>query len=108
MHQVIPLLVIAILALITPKTQAQCSTWNYNNAQGTGPLFWGRLCPEYALCDKGRSQSPIDIVATQEEIGTSHIVPKYHPATNVTLLNEFYAFEVFLIVISNLVVVLIS
>ncbi len=30
-----------------------------------GPEQWGRMRPEYALCDRGRRQSPIDIVTTQ-------------------------------------------
>ncbi len=33
--------------------------WSYKG--NTGPTFWGKLSPSYALCTQGREQSPIDI-----------------------------------------------
>src|SRR5688500_10597731 len=35
--------------------------WTYHGA--TGPAHWGSLAPEYALCDTGKQQSPIDIAS---------------------------------------------
>lgn len=32
-----------------------------------GPERWGQMKPAYALCDRGRRQSPIDIVATRRQ-----------------------------------------
>ena len=29
---------------------------------GPGPSFWGLINPQWMLCNKGRRQSPIDIV----------------------------------------------
>lgn len=33
--------------------------WSY--AGSTGPAYWGMLSPEYAPCDEGITQSPVDI-----------------------------------------------
>ncbi len=33
--------------------------WSYEG--DTGPLQWGKLSPEYATCEAGRNQAPIDI-----------------------------------------------
>jgi len=35
------------------------STWSYTGA--TGPSHWGELSPEYATCEQGKNQSPINI-----------------------------------------------
>jgi carbonic anhydrase len=37
--------------------------WAYSGARG--PAHWGALDPEYALCNSGKAQSPIDIRAAQ-------------------------------------------
>ena len=34
--------------------------WSYEGA--TGPLNWGKLAPENAMCEMGRNQAPINIV----------------------------------------------
>lgn len=33
--------------------------WSYHGK--TGPVFWGKLSPDYSACSKGQQQSPIDI-----------------------------------------------
>lgn len=38
---------------------AEKSAWNYEGE--TGPEFWGSLSKDYALCQEGTQQSPIDI-----------------------------------------------
>jgi carbonic anhydrase len=38
--------------------------WDYSGA--TGAQHWSALDPDYALCNRGRHQSPIDIGATQQ------------------------------------------
>jgi len=42
-----------------PKETTDKPKWSYSGE--TGPEAWGSLSPEYALCDSGRAQSPIDI-----------------------------------------------
>ncbi|KAJ7515757.1 hypothetical protein O6H91_22G026500 [Diphasiastrum complanatum] len=38
------------------------SPWNYGCIDGlNGPSHWGELSPEWAICDQGKSQSPIVI-----------------------------------------------
>lgn len=39
--------------------------WQYSGEYG--PAEWGRMLPAYALCDRGRRQSPIDITATRRQ-----------------------------------------
>ena len=36
--------------------------WDYQGARG--PHFWGKLDPDFSLCEKGHNQSPIDIAKT--------------------------------------------
>ncbi len=43
--------------------------WDYGDA--AGPTKWGTLSPDFALCDEGRQQSPIDLsvaVANDKEV----------------------------------------
>lgn len=39
--------------------------WEYSGEQG--PASWGKLRPDYAICDLGRRQSPIDIAETHKQ-----------------------------------------
>src|SRR5690349_22838177 len=36
------------------------NTWSYEGNQG--PLRWGKLGPEFSLCEKGMAQSPVDLL----------------------------------------------
>ena len=39
-------------------------SWGYDGEQG--PSYWGNLGPEFSLCQKGMSQSPIDLLQTHK------------------------------------------
>uniref|UniRef100_A0A7N1A404 Carbonic anhydrase n=1 Tax=Kalanchoe fedtschenkoi TaxID=63787 RepID=A0A7N1A404_KALFE len=55
----------------------------------SGPQKWGSLNPQYALCAKGKTQSPINIV-TDDVVKNSKLKPlvrNYH-STNATLINN--------------------
>lgn len=57
-------LVIAALAMVV---RAQEAHWGYEGE--TGPEYWGALSEEFALCESGRAQSPIDLAgATAVEL----------------------------------------
>ncbi|MDX1915721.1 MAG: carbonic anhydrase family protein [Methylophilus sp.] len=45
-----------------PKGSGHTEHWSYEGKQG--PENWGKLSPEYAACDTGSNQSPIDIKST--------------------------------------------
>ncbi|MGB7816748.1 MAG: carbonic anhydrase family protein [Methylotenera sp.] len=45
-----------------PKTSASKAHWTYEGKEG--PENWGKLNPEFATCDIGRNQSPINIENT--------------------------------------------
>jgi carbonic anhydrase len=48
------------LLLIGSAAQAQWKTpWSYDGDKG--PAHWGSLDPDYAVCETGKAQSPIDI-----------------------------------------------
>ena len=76
-------LAIVALAMVV---QAQEAHWGYEGE--TGPEFWGELSEEFALCELGVAQSPIDLVgATAVELvgiefnygeSTGHIVNNGH------------------------------
>ena len=53
-------------AILTPAvSSAQWRThWTYDGA--TGAPHWSRLDPDYALCNAGKEQSPIDIRRTEK------------------------------------------
>ena len=45
------------------------STWGYDGDRG--PLHWGKLGPEFSLCEKGMSQSPIDLLIIYRRLDLS-------------------------------------
>ena len=47
--------------------QAEAVHWDYNDATGTGPSYWGDLSEDYHMCKDGMEQSPIDISTTQSK-----------------------------------------
>lgn len=51
-----------------PKpNSARPAHWSYDGTKG--PSNWGKLSPVYALCDKGKKQSPINIINSNAESG---------------------------------------
>ena len=54
------------------RAQAPTVSWAYEGAGG--PQFWGRLRPEYATCERGARQSPIDL---REGIAVDLEVPRF-------------------------------
>ena len=55
---ILPLLAAALFS--PPRANAQWKTpWTYEGP--TGAAHWSRLDPDYAACNTGREQSPIDI-----------------------------------------------
>lgn len=44
----------------SPVAKVTTADWSYQGERG--PQNWGNLSPAYALCQTGRSQSPIDLV----------------------------------------------
>lgn len=44
------------------KSNASLSAWSYD--EKTGPDQWGKLNPDFQMCDAGRNQSPVNIQGT--------------------------------------------
>jgi carbonic anhydrase len=60
-----PVLVLTAALLLPLPSQAQWRTpWSYDGERG--PSHWGALDPDYAVCNSGHAQSPIDIVNAQK------------------------------------------
>jgi carbonic anhydrase len=55
----------AAFALLPLAAAAAPPHWEYSGE--TGPAQWGRLRPQWAQCERGQRQSPIDIVATRQQ-----------------------------------------
>lgn len=61
----VPAVMAVLLLLPALPSWAQWRTpWSYEGNKG--PEHWGTLDPDYALCESGRAQSPIDIEATRK------------------------------------------
>ncbi len=58
------LLFLSLLSALLLHTLAADIHWGYEG--DAGPVNWGALSPEYALCEEGQAQSPIDISAAAE------------------------------------------
>lgn len=84
--------------------------WDYGESQG--PRHWGELKPEFALCNNGHHQSPIDILNPQKAdlpkiqfnykpsplhiIDNGHTVMiKYAPGSFVSVSGKKYALQQF-------------
>lgn len=60
----------------------------YENSE-TGPSHWGRLHPEWEVCNSGKMQSPIDLLNERVEI-VSHLgrLRRNYKPSNATLVNR--------------------
>ncbi|MGZ8374313.1 MAG: carbonic anhydrase [Nitrospira sp.] len=72
------------------------TTWGYEGLRG--PLHWGKLGPEFSLCEKGMAQSPIDLLRAHRTIlndiqfsykdAPFHVVNNGHTLQEVEPLSE--------------------
>ncbi len=79
--QIIVMIAIALLLLPTPVARA--AGWGYSGA--SSPARWGKLDPEFALCELGKNQSPIDLTGAVVSKSTQ-LVFNYQP-TLLTVVN---------------------
>jgi carbonic anhydrase len=88
-------LLLAVFALAIPATFSSADesapvTWSYEGEGG--PLHWGHLGPEFALCDKGMAQSPIDLLRAHKldlaKIEFSYKDAPFHVINNGHTLEE--------------------
>lgn len=64
--------------------------WAYEG--DNGPQHWGHVSPEFAVCNEGKSQSPIDISAPQKE-NIADIAFSYKPSA-LNILNNGHTVQV--------------
>ena len=74
----------------TPAPSATPVHWTYEGEEG--PSHWGELDPAYEICEKGKSQSPIDISASSKQ-DLANIVFHYQPSA-VNILNNGHTAQV--------------
>ncbi|MEQ4869451.1 carbonic anhydrase family protein, partial [Escherichia coli] len=55
---------VMLLASYSGVTAASQTHWGYDVSEG--PAIWGKLSPEYSLCETGRNQSPVNIREAME------------------------------------------
>jgi carbonic anhydrase len=53
--------------------------WNFDSV--TGPEHWSELSPDYALCQFGMEQSPVDLVDALKVSGSEALKIDYRPLT---------------------------
>lgn len=61
MKRLISLIVVSSVLLFHMVTADESVHWDYEGEDG--PENWGKLAEEFDICDKGKNQSPIDLVA---------------------------------------------
>ena len=88
-HARISALVTALLA--STAFAAETPHWGYEGS--AGPQSWGKLSPDYAMCEKGSNQSPINI---QDALHTSGhpLQPNYTAQSNETIINNGHTVQV--------------
>ena len=65
-------------------TSTKDSHWTYGKGDATGPSHWGKLDDQFAQCEKGREQSPIDLKGAVTKASAPQIRWFYNPvAVNV-------------------------
>jgi carbonic anhydrase len=84
-----------VMALLLPAAglyagEGEALTWSYDGERG--PLHWGKLSPEFALCENGMAQSPIDLLRSHrialDEIQFSYKDAPFHVVNNGHTLSE--------------------
>lgn len=74
-HRFLFLLASCLFALTTAHAGGGGAEWTYEGE--SGPEHWGELSPEFSLCDTGRNQSPVDLVA-DIDVDLPGLVFEYH------------------------------
>ncbi|XP_051114387.1 alpha carbonic anhydrase 1, chloroplastic isoform X2 [Andrographis paniculata] len=79
--------VTAIALLFVNSQQDESVQFTYLGA--TGPDHWGILSPNFSMCNKGKLQSPINILTSQVVVN-KNLKPliRSYEITNVTLVNN--------------------
>jgi carbonic anhydrase len=77
--------------LVSTAFAAETPHWAYEGA--AGPQSWGKLSPDYAMCEKGSNQSPINI---QDALHTSGhpLQPNYTARSSETIINNGHTVQV--------------
>lgn len=67
--------------------------WSYYG--NSAPRYWGQLTPEFALCDTGRNQSPINL-KENAAVGTSGLaaLDVHYRSTPLKIINTDYRIQV--------------
>lgn len=58
-----------------PEKMAGTALWGYGAMNG--PSKWASMNPDYALCDQGRAQSPINLVWSRPQKGAPRVSTSY-------------------------------
>jgi carbonic anhydrase len=83
-------LMVATGALAVPAGAADEVQWGYEGE--AGPESWGRLSPEFAVCSRGRAQSPVDI-PTSAPVNPPDLAISYRP-TALNIFNNGHTIQV--------------
>src|SRR5687768_13242225 len=73
-----------------PTPAATAAHWTYEGEEG--PEHWGELSADYAPCETGRAQSPID-VAIADPADLANVTFSYQPA-ELTIVNNGHTVQV--------------
>ena len=85
-------LLLLATACTRPASQPvpHASEWSYEGA--SGPAHWGALSPDFAPCEQGRQQSPIDLAGASGTHSPGYRI--HYAAIRPTLLNNGHTIQV--------------
>ena len=90
MQTALVLSTIVLPAISVFAAESEPINWGYEGDRG--PFHWGKLGPEFSLCDRGMSQSPIDLLRSHkirlDDIQFSYKDAPFHVINNGHTLEE--------------------
>jgi carbonic anhydrase len=73
-----------------PSAPAHDAPWGYEGDEG--PVHWGHIAPDYALCSAGRMQSPVDL--GQANVAAAFAVTVDYKRGPLNILNNGHTIQV--------------
>lgn len=87
-----PLLTAAVAITATLcLAAAQAAQWSYEGV--AGPEHWGTLSPDYAVCERGQNQSPINIQGALKT-ASAPLALHYNNAAGKTIVNNGHTIQI--------------
>uniref|UniRef100_A0A7C8ZZV0 Carbonic anhydrase n=2 Tax=Opuntia streptacantha TaxID=393608 RepID=A0A7C8ZZV0_OPUST len=89
------LLILSMVALVPSQEVEDEREFDYVKGSEVGPEHWGELRSEWAMCKKGKMQSPIDLLNQRVEVvPKSEEIHKFYNPSEAVLKNRGHDIEI--------------